>query len=305
MENAIKTPKKNVVKKSGKYSPFQIGIFIFLIIYLAFIFLPFIWGFFTTFKDRNEFIENLFGLPKTWRWENYKTVLDNFVVVYSGRGKILSFTFADMMGNSVVYAVIATFCTTTTCYLTAYACSFYDYKWSHVMEVFNLFQMSIPIFGALPSSIMVYKFLGLYENFFGIAVIIHLGWTGMHFFIIEACIRGIPKAYAEAATIDGANQIQLFTRVMFPLTINIYSTIFILDFIGVWNAYTTIYIYLKSFPTAAYGLWKFDNDYSGKVTGVWYKLAAGYLIAAPILVIFIIFHKTLMNGISLSEGVKE
>lgn len=299
LQNQVVIPKK-------KKSVFQIMILVFLILYVCAIFTPFVWGFITSLKDRNQFLDSkLFGLPEKWRWDNYLTVLEHFKVDYTSASKKLTFSFILMMRNSVVYSVVATTTSTTVLYLTSYACSMYKYKWSTIMEVFCLFSMSMPIFGALPSSIMVFKFLGLYESFFGIAVVIHTGWTSMYFFVVEASIRSIPKAYVEAASIDGANNLQILLRVMFPLTINIYSTMWIISFIGNWNSYTNIYLYLKSFPTAAYGLWKFDNDYSGDVSGVWFKLAAGYLIVIPVMIVFIFFHKQLMNGISLSEGVKE
>ena len=140
MNNEIIIPKK-------KKSIFQICILIFLILYVAAIFTPFVWGLITSFKDRNQFMENkLFGLPTTWRFDNYATVLENFTVDYTSASKKLTFSFILMMRNSVVYSVVATTTGTTVLYLTSYACSMYRYKWSTIMEVFCLFSRLCPIF---------------------------------------------------------------------------------------------------------------------------------------------------------------
>lgn len=129
-----------------------------------------------------------------------------------------------------------------------------------------------------------------------------MNFLGMYYFVVTTAIKGIPMAFSEAAEIDGASEFQVMLRVIFPLTLPIYSTVYIINFIGMWNDWQTPYIFLRNFPTAAYGLWVFKDKTTFELPQ---KMAGGMLVLMPILLIFIVFHKRLMGGISLSEGVKE
>ena len=306
MEQSVLKTNLTKAPKRKKINMTLLFVTIFLIIYVFIIYVPFYWAFLTAFKDRNQLRENiLFKFPTKWRWDNLTTVLYNFEVTYNDGVRKLTFNYLNMMWNSFSYTFVSVTVQTTCLYLTAYACAMFRYKWSGFMEAFNLFVMSTPIFGSLPSSIKVFSFLGLYENFWGIAVVTKFTWTGMYFFVVEAAVRSVPKAYVEAAQIDGAGNLSILFRVMLPLTINMYFILYLLNFIASWNSYGDVYVYLKSYPTAAYGLWVFDNDYSGDVSGVQFKLAGGLLVVMPVLVLFIFFNKQLMNGLSMAEGVKE
>jgi raffinose/stachyose/melibiose transport system permease protein/N-acetylglucosamine transport system permease protein len=102
----------------------------------------------------------------------------------------------------------------------------------------------IPIVGTLPSAYKAYKLIGLIDS-----PLILLTATdvlgGANFLIVYAFYKGISWNYAEAAFIDGANNFQVYFKIMFRMALPAISVLFITGFIGRWNEYLNISIFKK------------------------------------------------------------
>ncbi len=280
----------------------QILIFAFLLIYIILMLIPFFWGITASLnEDMIVLKEKPLGFPKEPYFKNYINAFSTLYVDMTEFERLPAY-LDEMMLNSLLYSVVSAFVGTTTIYVVAYARSRYDFAFLKILDVIVLVTMTLPIVGNLPSQIVIFKSLGLINNFFGMTVIAKMNFLGMYYFVVTTAIKGIPMAFSEAAEIDGASEFQVMLRVIFPLTLPIYSTVYIINFIGMWNDWQTPYIFLRNFPTAAYGLWVFKDKTTFELPQ---KMAGGMLVLMPILLIFIVFHKRLMGGISLSEGVKE
>ncbi len=288
-------------KPSKKITVAQVLIISFLVFYIVILLIPLVWGALTSLKSSSlELRDNMFGLPRRWCFENYSKAFENLYVETTFRKE--PYYLGEMMFYSLMYAAVSALVNTITFYVVAYARTRFDFKFLTVLDGIVLVTMALPIVGNLPSSIMMFQQLNLADNFFGMTVIAKMNFLGMYYFVICTAIRGIPRAFSEAAEIDGANELQVMFKVIFPLTLGIFFTIFIVKFIDYWNDWQTPYIFLRNFPTATYGLWVFKDNTLFELPQ---KLAACLLVVLPILLIFFIFHKKLMGGISLSEGVKE
>lgn len=280
----------------------QILIFAFLLIYIILMLIPFFWGITASLnEDMIVLKEKPLGFPKEPYFKNYINAFSTLYVDMTEFERLPAY-LDEMMLNSLLYSVVSAFVGTTTIYVVAYARSRYDFAFLKILDVIVLVTMTLPIVGNLPSQIVIFKSLGLINNFFGMTIIAKMNFLGMYYFVVTTAIKGIPMAFSEAAEIDGASEFQVMLRVIFPLTLPIYSTVYIINFIGMWNDWQTPYIFLRNFPTAAYGLWVFKDKTTFELPQ---KMAGGMLVLMPILLIFIVFHKRLMGGISLSEGVKE
>mgnify|MGYP002673433608 CR=1 FL=1 len=294
-------------KKHG-FSVFKIITAVILGVYIICLIAPFIWGIITTFKEQLDFRYNKFGMPKEWTIDNYTTVYQSFVYEYVNTTNPLlskTFGFGGMLLNSFLYSFTVAFVGTLTIYVVAYARNVYEFKFLKILDYIVLFAMIVPIVGALPSEILIMKKLGLYESFFGMTVIAKMSFLGMYYFVVGTVIRSVPKAFAEAAEIDGASEAQVLLKIFFPLTASAFLTIFIIKFVESWNDYQTPYIYLKNYPTLALGLYNAKNAGNSGIETVGEKIAASLLVAVPSLVLFSIFSKKFMGAISLGEGIKE
>lgn len=277
----------------------------FLLGYLVLLIYPYVWGVMTSMKDYWEFRDNKLGLPIDWTFKNYVNVFNKLELCYTNQaeGVDVVFHMSDLFGNAIIYAFLSAFVGTATTYVVAYATNMYQYKFLRFIDGLVLVTMTIPVIGGLASSLEIHKALGLYHNFFGMATVAKISFTNMYYFIIGASIRSIPKAFKEAAEIDGAGEFEIFTRIMMPLTASVFLTVFILNFVVQWNDYQTPYVYLENFPTISYGLWYFASGKGGAEPPQ--LLAACFIVVLPIVILFIFFNKKLMQGISLNEGVKE
>ena len=126
----------------------------FLILYTITLVVPFIWGFFTSFKGTMDLRYNLLGVPEKWEIDNYKMVFENFKVTYTNKedGFVQVFFFGDMMMNSVAYSFVSALVQTATIYIMAYATSMYKFRILKSIDVIVLVTMTLPIFaGSSPN----------------------------------------------------------------------------------------------------------------------------------------------------------
>lgn len=300
---------KNIKEKRTK-SKFTLAtalVFAFLCLYIIMLMIPFVWTFITSVKTDWDFMSNKFGLPSPehgWAWSNYSAVFDNFYVTYIGETYRQKFYMGEMFFNSVLYSVSSAFVATLVPFITAYATTRFRFKFSAVVDTVVIVTMILPIVGSLPSSIQVAKTLGMMNSMIG-NLIMKANFLGMYYLYFGASFRAIPKALTEAAEIDGASNWKVLLKIIVPLSASMFFTIFILRFVAFWNDYQTPMIFLKNYPTASYGLWYFKNSSDGAIASTPIKLAASVTVVLPILLVFIVFHKRMMKGVSMSEGVKE
>ena len=143
-----------------------------------------------------------------------------------------------------------------------------------------------------------------------------LGWIGTYLpivvpeffgkafyvFMLMQFIRNIPKSVDEAAIIDGCGYFQLFTKIAIPLIKPAIATVAIMTFMDAWADFMGALLYLNkpSMYPVAYAL-KLFGDETGTNYGPMFAMSVASL--TPIMVLFFIFQKSLVEGIS-SQGIK-
>ncbi len=274
-----------------------------LIVQCVGLIIPFLWSLLTTVKLNVDLVDgNWFGLPRIWKFEQWASAFTN--IAYENKTFNMRWNLMSMVFNSLAFAGVGAFTTTTVTFLVAYVRNFYQFKFLKVLDVIVMFVITVPIVGSLPSSLELFTKLNLINNFFGMTVIAKISFCNTYYFIIGAVIKSVSGTYVEAAEIDGANQMQIFLKIMLPLTFSIYLTVYVFQFIGLWNDYQTSWIYLRNFPTASFGLWYYKNMSAGGST-IPYKLAGSFIVLIPMLILFFLFKKNLMTGLSFDGGIKD
>lgn len=298
------------IKPKKNWGVAQIICLVFLTLNVIVLLIPYFWGFITSFKANLDLRYNLFGFPKKeyggWQFQNYKRVFSLFKVTYinSEEGYTQTFYFQNLLYNSLIYSLCSAATPIVVTYLMAYVRNMYDFRFLKYIDGLVYVMMALPVFGTLASSIQVFKFFGIHNNFPAFVLIARFTFGGMNYFIIGTMIKSIPKAFTEAAEIDGAGELQKLFMVMIPLTMGVIMTLYVLDFISCWNDYQVPLIYLNNMPTAAYGIYVVKNT-QGDMSRIQFKLCACFIIVLPIMIVFVILHDRLMKGVSLSAGVKE
>lgn len=175
-------------------------------------------------------------------------------------------------------------------------------KWSVVIYFTFIASMIIPFQVVMLPLISTFRDVG---NFVGIPMIqsipgivfVYLGFGGaMTVFILNGFIKGIPMELEEAASIDGCSPEQTFFIVILPLLKPVITTVTILNGMWIWNDYLLPSILLqqngpvKTLPVAV-------QAFVGSYVKQWNLILGAALLAIiPILILFFIAQKQIMEG---------
>jgi ABC-type glycerol-3-phosphate transport system permease component len=171
--------------------------------------------------------------------------------------------------------------------------------------LFNLilFTMTIPsMLTLVPLYILVADFLGWSDSYLGIiapGIVSTLGIFWFRQFFIT-----LPSELFEAARIDGLSDFGMLFRIAWPLSKGVVLTVAVLVFMNGWNdlLWPLVVEHEASFQTASQVVALFVlGGQSG--THVTWQLAMDVLLAAPILVLYVIAQKYIVEGIA-TTGLK-
>ena len=117
-------------------------------------------------------------------------------------------------------------------------------------------------------------------------------------FIYTGFIRSLPKELDEAAALDGCTAFQTFWRIIFPVIKPATASFIILNGFGIWNNYAqaTFFLQSRSKQNIPQALSVFFQQFAG---AKWHLMSATAVIAIiPVVVIFLIFQKQFVKGLS-------
>lgn len=289
----------------AKVSPFNVILFIGLLLLALSLVVPFLWGAMTSLKTRLDYNAEPLALPAVLNWQNYKDAFSEFkVTVEYGLGT-RTYNMLGMAINSVIYSLGGALVQAFACALVAYAVAhFPKYKCSKLLYGIVIVTMVLPIVGSLPSELRILKSLGMYNTMLGL-MFMKANFLGTYFLVFHAFFTAIPGAYFEAAKLDGAGNFSILRRIVLPMSKSMLFTVTLLNFLGNWNDYNVSLVYAPSYPTLAYGLYKFNLSNNPIINSVPHKMAGAMMLFIPILIIFCIFADKLINSNLTMGGVKE
>lgn len=302
--------KKNKNKKFFNFESFRrtgsvFGIIslIVLLAYAVSLFIPFVWAFITSCRDYLDFrINGGWAMPDPWV-NNYAKVFEFFQAKVQAGGTDRFVEIPEMVFNSIVYALGGAIIGCVTSLLVAYIVAKYNFKFCKVIYAIIIIQMILPIVGSLPSELRMARSLGLYDKLLGMWVMkTHV--SGLYFLVFLGTFKQIPKEYAEAAQIDGANNFLIMVKIMIPTISGSIFTVILLQFIGLWNDYQTPLLYMPTHPTIAYGLQLYTTgNFEAETANTPMRLAGCIVVAIPLLIIYLAFQKRLLGNITVG-GLK-
>jgi multiple sugar transport system permease protein len=287
--------------------PGRIGAWVALVIIILITLFPFYWMLRTALStSRSLFSDPASLLPVDFTWGAFKRVL-GLATQEEARaegGSGASVNFALYLRNSVIFAAVATAGQVFFSALAAYA--FARLKWPGRNIVFTLFLTALmvpPIFTALPNFILM-RSLGLINTFPGL-ILPYLFMTPFAIFFLRQFFLGISSEIEEAARLDGAGHLRIFFQIILPMSSAPIVTLSILTFINMWNEYLWPLLIGNNESTrvltVALGVFRTQSP-AGSPD--WAGLMAAVLVAAlPLLIIFLLFAKRVVNNIGFS-GMK-
>lgn len=281
----------NVPDRRARLSRDRLGraILYALAIALGFVFvLPFLWMLMTALKSRGEL--NLF--PPTI-WPNDWTP-SNFLRIWEVQN------FGQFLVNSAVYSVGAVIGTVVSSTLAAYGFARLKFWGREFWFIVLLGTLMLPSQVLLIPQYILFRELGWLDSLKPLVVPTFFG-NPFYIFLIRQFLRGLPASLDEAALLDGANQWQIFWRIMVPLSKPIIVTVAAFSFVTHWNDYFGPLIYLRdpSRMTASVGLLLFRGDPETVISWV---MAAALITVIPVVLVFIWTQKYYVQSVASTGG---
>ncbi|SFE96801.1 multiple sugar transport system permease protein [Paenibacillus algorifonticola] len=252
--------------------------------------LPFVWMLSTSFKiEADVFTYPIQWIPKTWH------VIENYKEVWNGQ-----FPFYKYYWNSIKITVITTILSCIVSALAAYGFSKIQFAAGKYLFIIVLATYMIPHQAILVPQFILYRSIGFFDSHLGLIMLSSFSVLGT--FMLRQFFMGVHNEYIESAKIDGAGHGRIFMQIAFPLVRPAVATYAILRFIWTWNDYQNPLIFLRtdSLYTIQLAMQKFTT-----INGEFYSLimAAAVSSIVPLLIIFVIGQKSVIEGIALG-GVK-
>ncbi|TBL79972.1 carbohydrate ABC transporter permease [Paenibacillus thalictri] len=254
---------------------------------------PILWLAASSLKPNSEiFIKAYSLIPGEVQWSNYATG-------WKGFG---SNTFATFFANSLFIVVLSTIGAVVSSALVAYGFARIPFKGKNIWFTCAMGTMMLPHdVTVIPQYVMFAKleWLGSFKpiivpNYFG---------TPFFIFLIMQFIRTIPQELDEAAKMDGCSRFGIFFRVVVPLIVPALMTSAIFSFYWRWDDFINPLLYLNRpelYPVSLALKLFLDGEAVNNWGGMF---AMSTLSLVPICVVFFIFQRFIVEGISTS-GLK-
>lgn len=278
-----------------KFNRSQLKFYVFLIPFALFMMLPIIFIINHAFKPLDE----LFAFPPRF-FVNAPT-FDNFRNLFD-LANTSGIPLSRYVLNSLIVTVAVVFFSIIISSMAGFVLSKKQFRGKKaIFEINNVALMFVPIAVTIPRFLTI-SFLGIDDTFF--AHILPLLAMPVGLFLIKQFIDQIPDALIEAAIVDGANDFQIYWKIILPLIKPAMATAAILVFQVVWNNVetSTLFTTSENMRTLAF----FMNTLAvntNVVVGQGMAAVASLIMFVPNLVLFIILQSSVMNTMSHS-GLK-
>ena len=250
------------------------------VIYLA----PVAFAFFVSLQHEGKQIKSIFS------WFTPPYTLENYPFI------IMNSQVPTWLFNSIFISVVSTVLTLVVTSMAAYAIAKIPFKGSRWFFLYFLLGMMVPGEATIVPLFITVNKLKLIDSYAGLIL---PGIAGsMNLIIMTSFFKGIPDELLEAVKMDGGGFFTMFTKIILPLSKTILSTVCIFSFIGSWNSYLWPLLCAMSSDmfTLPIGVPTFAGTYTVDYV---LPLTASMVASLPMLIIYIIFEKRIVSGITL------
>lgn len=251
--------------------------------------LPFLWMVSTSLKQPSE----IFTVPIQWIPKSL--YIQNYIMA------VRSFPFFSFFKNTAIVTVGILFLQILTSLFSGYAFARLEFRGKNFLFLLLLSAMMLPSQSIMVPMVQILQKLHLSNTLQGI--IIPFGWSAMITFLFRQFFLGIPREIEEAAQIDGCGTLSIIFRIVVPLSTPIISTATIMVFVYAWNQYFWPLLILQDerYYTLQLGL-SYFKEQSAMETNWGALMAATTLVIIPVIVVYVVFQKKVIQSIAFSGG---
>lgn len=261
-------------------------IYIFLGVWAIIVLFPFYWMILTSLKSygtyNGEYIPKFFVSNPT---------LENYTQAFT------AVPLARYFLNTLIFTVVTTALMLIVVVLAAYAFARLDFKGKNFTFTAFLSLMMIPNELVIITNFVTITNLGLRNTFTGL--ILPSVTSVFYIYLLKENFQQIPDSLYKAAKVDGTSDLKYLFKVMIPICKPTIVTVIILKVIECWNAYVWPRLITDNemYFLVSNGIQTIRESGFGR-ENVPAMMAAIVLISIPLIVLFLIFHKKIMEGVS-------
>ena len=260
--------------------------YFFLTLWAVIVLFPFYWMLLTSVKSysayNSEYVPAFFTLQPTL--QNY---FDAFSAVPLGRYFL----------NTLIYTGVTTVIMIVVVVLSAYAFARLDFIGRKITFTLFLSLMMIPNELVVITNFVTITNLGLRNTFSGL--ILPSIASVFYIYLLKENFEQVPEELYKAAKVDGTSDLKYLFKVMMPICQPTIVTIAILKIIECWNAYVLprLITDTQAYFLVSNGIQEIRENGFGR-ENIPAMMAAVVVISVPLIVLFLVFHKKIMEGVS-------
>lgn len=276
-----------------KFTMFDITISVIMTILVILVIVPFWNAIVISFSTNEFYVNNRFALwPGDFTWSNYMALFER------GSGLITAY------GNTIWVSIIGTVGGMVVMTMAAYAFS-RRFPGRRILFMISIFSMYFG--GGLVPTYLNLKNLNLINTHTGVIMLTLVSVS--HIIIIMKGFEAIPKELEEAAKIDGAQDFQVFFKIMLPMNKPTLATYSLFTFVDLWNGWywpmliltdskkTLLQVYLRNIVNTASKMAGMAESMSQNSFSMGVQMACILVVILPVMLIYPYVQKYFVKGI--------
>lgn len=278
--------------KEKKFSVGKLVVYLILILWALTTIYPLLWVFMNSFKDKKQIINNSFALPlkELFTLDNYREAFNRLNIFGAYRNSLV------ISGTVCVVVILLAG-------MASYALVRYNFRGRRLINDLVLAAMMFPVFATI---IPVYRMefswgivntQNLWLSLLSCALPQIAGNMAFAIVVLTGYIQGLPIDLEEAAYMEGCTAIQIFFKVVMPLTKPSFATVGIFSFIWSYNDLFTQQFFLRN--KSQFAITRLLLEISSQ-EGTNYGLMAAVvcLIVIPMLIVYACLQKYIIKGMT-------
>ncbi len=261
-------------------------IYTLLTIWALIVLFPFYWMILTSVKSyssyNSEYIPKLFTVSPTL--QNY---IDAFTTV----------PLAKYFTNTLVFTIMTTAIMLVVTVLAAFAFARLEFKGKNIIFTIFLSLMMIPSELVIITNYVTITKFNMRNTFLGL--ILPSVTSVFYIYLLKENFEQVPDELYYAAKVDGTSDFRYLRRVLIPICKPTLITITILKMIECWNSYVWPRLITdeEDYFLVSNGIQEIRENGFGR-ENIPAMMAAVVVISVPLIVLFLVFHKKIMEGVS-------
>ena len=278
--------------KKRKFSPGMCVVYLILLFWALTTIYPILWVILNSFKDRKKIIANSFALPlgDLLSMENYKTAFDRLNIFTAYK-------------NSIIVSCCVAVVVILLAGMASYALVRYNLKTKKLLNTLVVAAMMFPVFATIiPVFRMEFSWGIVNTDKVSLSLLSLIlpqiaGNLAFAMVVLTGYIRSLPIELEESAYLEGCNPMQIFFKIVVPLTKPSFATVGIFSFLWSYNALFSQTFFLRF--KDQWAITRLLMEISSR-EGTDYGLMAAVvtLIIVPLLVVYVCLQKYIIKGMT-------